>query len=42
MKPKDTSSHPWRKRNDGLLKKYSVKNLRKKGMIKDLTKTTTA
>jgi hypothetical protein len=36
MKPKSTVSHPWRKRNDSLLKKYSIKYLRKEGVIREL------
>ena len=34
--PKSTINHPWRKRNDGLLRKYSIRNLRKEGHIKEL------
>jgi hypothetical protein len=34
--PKSTINHPWRKRNDGLLRKYSIRNLRKEGVIKEI------
>jgi hypothetical protein len=34
--PKSTINHPWRKRNDGLLRKYSMRNLRKEGLIREL------
>jgi hypothetical protein len=36
MKPKSTAKHPWRKKNDSLLNKYSIKNLRKNKKISSL------